>query len=128
MLDPNAAPANPQTNDATAPRTALSPLVFLKTALKEWVPSLLDQPAQPPFELNAQFRDESGRVARLITVALIVSIATVGGLSILGGFDVRALLTQAFTVIIACFLVAFAYRPFAYLCGVRLVHTDATQQ
>ena len=94
---------------------------FLKIAAKEWIPFLLDQPTAPPFEHDAQFGDESGRIARLLTIVILVYLSLIGSLR-LATQEVQTgrTVSAALTVFIVCILVALAYKPLAFLCGVRI--------
>jgi|GEM_PF-3375400 hypothetical protein len=94
---------------------------FLRIAAKEWIPFLLDQPARPPFDHDAQFGDESGRIARLLTITIIIYFVLIGSLRI-AVLEVQTTRTikTSLGVLVICILIALAYQPIAYICGVRI--------
>lgn len=122
-------PDEAETPDTTAGGTWVSSTLravsstskFLGIAASEWLPSLLDQPTQPPFEYNASFGDEFGRTSRLIVFVLLISGILVGGVNLLSGqINVTDTLRSAFGVIAIAVIIALVYKPFAYISGVRL--------
>jgi hypothetical protein len=93
---------------------------FVKVAASEWLPSLLDQPTRPPFGYNTQFDDEIGRASRLIVFVLVIALLVKGGDLIRGQLDVGGTLKEAFGLFIIAVIIALVYKPFAYICGVRI--------
>ena len=94
---------------------------FLGTAASEWLPFLLDQPAEPPFAYNAQFSEEFGRASRLVVFVLVIAGLVVGGINILSGRTMIAgTLKEAFGLFIIAVIISLVYKPFAYITGVRI--------
>jgi hypothetical protein len=101
--------------------TITAPSKFLSTAAKEWLPSLLDQPTAPPFEYDASFDNEFSRSSRLTVIVIVITSILLGSLSLFThGVDVTITVKYAFTIIAVAFLVALVYKPFAFICGVRI--------
>jgi len=88
---------------------------------KEWLHSLLYQPTDPPFRFNADFKNELGRVVRLIVAVTTISGIVVGGMNIVTGtVDVVQTVKDVITVFIVAILVSIIFLPAFYVCGVRI--------
>jgi len=103
---------------------------FLASALSEWLPSLIDQPTNPPFVKKAIFNDEIARIARLIVMAVLLSVIIIGSFKLVYNniSESAAIISQtildviklSLCVIIAVFLVSLVYFPIAALSGVKI--------
>ena len=90
--------------------------------IKEWIYALLNQPTDPPFRFDADFKDELGRVVRLIVAVLTISGIMVGGLNIFTGkVDMVQLVKDTVTVFVIAILVSLIFLPSFYICGVRVI-------
>lgn len=88
---------------------------------KEWIYSLLYQPTDPPFRFDADFKNELGRVVRLIVAVLTISGIVVGGLNIFTGkVDMLQIVKDVITVLVIAILVSLIFLPSFYICGVRV--------
>lgn len=88
---------------------------------KEWIYSLLYQPTDPPFRLNADFKDELSRVVRLIVAVLTIGAALVGGLNIFNAnVDMMGVVRDSITVFIVAILLSLVFLPAFYVSGVRI--------
>ena len=106
-------------------RTVFKPVTatakVLAIGATEWLPSLIDQPTEPPFIHNAPFQNEFQRSARLIVFTLFVSGIVIGGFEL---YDKTQILTDtlrdAFGLFVTTIIIALVYKPFSYLTGVRI--------
>ncbi len=102
---------------------------FFIMAAKEWLPSLLKQPTQPPFEYDASFDNEISRSARLIVIVIIISSLILGGVKLVSGrVDVTNTVRYAFGIIVIAILIALIYKPVAFVCGIRICPRNSDQQ
>lgn len=94
---------------------------FIALAAKEWLPSLVDQPTNPPFQHNAAFNDEFQRVARLLVFVIVLSGMVVGSLSLLlENVATLSVVRLAIRALIIGFVIAICYQPFAFIFGVKV--------
>lgn len=106
--------------ESTAPSMIRVAADYTTLMIKEWINSLLNQPTTPPFAFNADFRDELGRVVRLIIVVLTISGVIVGTANLFSKSVSLENVSGALTILIAGLLLTLVYTPFFYICGVRI--------
>lgn len=124
-LSPAAADAAPAADEASKGSKFQATLDFLGRNItlttKEWIYSLLYQPTDPPFRLNADFKDELSRVVRLIVAVLTIGTALVGGLNIFNpNIDMMGVVRDSITVFIVAILLSLIFLPAFYVSGVRI--------
>jgi hypothetical protein len=125
MSDPDPDPQPNVGNDTEGKSSLSSSVEFLKLALAEWTPSLFDQPTQPPFGYNAKFVNEEGRIARLTVMVVAISLLLLGAISVFDNTNLRDIPGRALVLLVGCILVAITYKPFSYLCLVRIQPTQS---
>jgi len=129
--NPNAAPAvpagggGPGGDDPPSKLTAIykSTTEFMGLVGKEWLSSLLSQPADPPFSFDATFPDGPVRIMRLVVMSVILTGLVVLSERFLSKNTPTLVLSLAIEVVIATFLLAIVYAVFAVICGVRVYQT-----
>lgn len=129
--NPNAAPAaaagggGPGGDDPPSKLTTIykSTTEFMGLVGKEWLGSLLSQPADPPFCFDATFPDGPVRIMRLVVMSVILTGLVVLSERFLSKSTPTLVLSLAIEVVIATFLLAIVYAVFAVICGVRVYQT-----
>ena len=111
--------------DAPSKLTAVykSSTEFMGLVGKEWLSSLLSQPADPPFCFDATFPDGPVRIMRLVVMSVILTGLVVLSEQFLSKSTPTLVLSMAIKVVIGSFLVAIVYTLFAFVCGVRVYQT-----
>jgi hypothetical protein len=102
----------------------------LTQSITEWLPSLIDQPTNPPFKRDALFVDEFSRIAGLLVIVVILSTIIISSVSfVFGGIiegatvvgtTVMRIIRLSLSIIIAVFLISLIYHPVAYISGVKI--------
>lgn len=99
---------------------------FISLAAQEWLNFLIDQPVNPPFEFDAKFADESKRIARLVVIVVVLSVLVIGGAGLfVSDIATMQVIRMSLGVLIGAFLIAILYKPFAFVFGVRVVHSNS---
>jgi len=96
---------------------------FMGLVGKEWLSSLLSQPADPPFSFDATFPDGPVRIMRLVVMSVILTGLVVLSERFLSRSTPTLVLSLAIEVVIATFLLAIVYAVFAVICGVSVYQT-----
>lgn len=117
-------------DDAPSKLTSIykSTTSFMGLVGKEWLSSLLSQPADPPFSYDAKFPDAPVRIMRLVVMSVFLTGLVVLSERFLSKNTPTLVLTMAIQVVIATFLIAIVYTVFAMVCRVRVYQADGKRR
>lgn len=101
---------------------------FMGLVGKEWLSSLLSQPADPPFTFDAKFADGPVRIMRLVVMSVFLTGLVVLSERFLSKDTPTLVLTMAIKVVIATFLIAIVYTVFALVCRVYVYQEDGKRR
>ncbi len=96
---------------------------FMALVGKEWLGSLINQAADPPFSFDTSFPDGSVRIMRLVVMTVFLTGLVVLSERFFSKNTPTLVVSMAVKVVIGTFLAAIVYAVFAFVCGVRVYQT-----